>query len=136
MHLNIASLKGRLLAQGFTEQEVEAMICKPTIFFITVMHFKEGDDSLKNPKRSRCWGWVRDFDEAEMLVKENATDMFEVGYYNMAVIEEMPEGLIPHAKQEIWYSATHIPGAETQMKPKVEKINKPEVFKSFIGWCF
>ena len=34
-------------------------------------------------KRSRCWGFYKNFKTAERCVKENWTNLYENGYYNL-----------------------------------------------------
>lgn len=56
---------------------------------------------------SRLWGWYSSFDAAEKAVLENHTDIFEAAYYEMAVIEEIPEGVCAVAKGVWWYRADY-----------------------------
>lgn len=77
------------------------------------------------PPRKRTWGWYEKFGEAERAVLENHTDIFERGYYDFAVIEEMPERVLAVAEKEWWYQATYDRGAT---EPNVEPIPKPAVF--------
>ena len=78
------------------------------------------------PARRRTWGWYSNFEEAERAVLENYTDIFERGYYNLAVIEEMPEGVMAIAEKEWWYRAIYAPEATD---PTVERIEKPAIFE-------
>jgi hypothetical protein len=66
----------------------------PIIFFVTVLHDKQ--------KRKRTWGWYLKFKDAEKAVLENHTDIFEMGYYNLAVISAFPEGVL--AVEEMTWS--------------------------------
>lgn len=100
------------------------------IYLVTVM--AEGE------KRTRCWGWYRNFDDAERAVMSNATDIFEIGYYDLAVIEEMPEGVMAMAEKEWWYRAAWpdgmSPSKRLRSKPVVEKIKKPEKYKQVLNF--
>ena len=79
-----------------------------------------------DPKRSRTWGWYENFEDAEKSVLNNCTDMFECGYYEYAVIEEMPEGVLAVVANEFWFQAVYYAGHV--MEPKVERIQKPASF--------
>ena len=90
-----------------------------TIFTVCAMSVKDGE-----VKRQRTWGWYFQRDAADVDVMNNATDMFECGYYNMCVIEEYTEGIMTLAINRWWYKATfHVgPGNETT----VERVGGPE----------
>lgn len=72
-----------------------------TIFFITVLFVDEN----KVVQRTRTWCWYQKLGMAQDRVLINATDMFERGYYNLAVIEEITEGLLPDCISSWWYEA-------------------------------
>ncbi len=88
------------------------------IYTITVLH-------LSGERRQRTWGWFSDFDTAEKAVLTNATDMFEMGYYDHAVIEEMPEGLLVVPEKEWFYLAVYKDGI-----PNISRIDKPELLEN------
>jgi hypothetical protein len=85
------------------------------VFLIATLHQGE--------KRRRTWGWYSDFAYVEKVVLENQGDIFERGYYDLAVIEEMPEGALAVAENTWWYRATY-----SKDKIKVEKIQQPAEF--------
>ncbi len=95
------------------------------LFFITVLD-NEG-------LRKRTWGWYEKFEDAENVVVNNLTDIFERGYYDLAVIEEMPEGILTFAENEFWYRAIYQPEAT---EPKVEKILKPFIFEKMLNFAY
>jgi hypothetical protein len=95
----------------------------PIIFFVTVLHDKQ--------KRKRTWGWYLKFKDAEKAVLENHTDIFEMGYYNLAVISAFPEGVLAVEEMIWWYKATYpeIIPENTLVDPAVEQIESPDEFK-------
>lgn len=66
-------------------------------YFITVFYSKDLNDPDGSDKRSRTWGYYRDLTRAEQAIYENWTDMYECGYYNLALIEAIDEGILSHA---------------------------------------
>jgi len=92
------------------------------IFFVTVIN--------DEPYRSRCWGFYHDFETAEQGVLENWTDMYELGCYNYAVIEEWPEGIMACSEKETWYSVVY--DGNKDGKHVVTKIEKPEKFAQVV----
>lgn len=97
-----------------------------TIFTITVISSK---DRAKNISASRrTWGFYFAFSDAEEVVFENQTDIFE-HYYDHAVIEEFEEGTLSLGKKVQWYKANY-PG--DGQPPKITKIKEPKMFK---GTC-
>ncbi len=87
------------------------------IYTMTVIRFKP--DNISKDVR-RTWGWYTTFDEADTAVMLNYGDMFESGYYQLAVVEKMESGALAMMKREWWYKASCNNG-----KMKVEKIDKP-----------
>ena len=65
------------------------------------------------------------FEDAEEVVLENQTDIFEQGYYDTAVIEKVPYGVISIADEAWWYKATFDAHGDNAV---VEKIETPEQF--------
>jgi hypothetical protein len=88
------------------------------IFIIAVIN--------EEPERKRTWGWYERFEDAEKAVIENHTDIFECGYYDLAVIEEMPEGVCAIEENTWWYRAIYPPEGRY---PVVERINAPARFE-------
>ena len=68
------------------------------MFFVTCIwvppHLQDEEEISGKFDRTRCWGYFKDYEKAERSIKENWTDMFEDGYYNLAVIEAIGEGFI------------------------------------------
>jgi len=92
------------------------------VFFITCLHRAE--------KRSRCWGWYQRFEDAEKVVLENQTDIFELGWFDTCVIEEYPEGVLSVPENRWWYSYRR-----DEMKADlVDRISEPNEFEQVI--CF
>lgn len=60
------------------------------IFVVTVF----GDVVDRHPRRQRTWGWYEKLKDAQRAVLENHTDMYETLYYDVAVIEEVQEGIL------------------------------------------
>ncbi len=107
---------------------------KPPIYFVTVIGTKK-DGS----RRDRCWGWYSDPVKAEADILVNATDMFECGYYDYAVIEEVKEGLCQFPVATQWFFADYEKATEELChlpQPEVSKIEPPEWSKGLVGWCF
>jgi hypothetical protein len=73
-----------------------------SIFVLTVL-LVEPHGSVK---RQRTWGWFPTLPLAEEAVLENHGDMYEDGYYNMAILEEFAWGASVIASTEHWFSAT------------------------------
>ena len=69
--------------------------------------------SARNHSHARCWGFSFSLEEVTKWVLGNATDMFEQGYYNYAVIEQVPAGLLPFAKPIAWYKYAYSKDEET-----------------------
>lgn len=82
----------------------------------------------------RVWGWCKTFQEAEDIVINNLTDIFEY-MYNFACIEEVPEGVLPRAVVKQWYKAKFdVSKIETGPYPEVTKCDTPEIFKHGINF--
>ncbi len=95
-----------------------------TIFTVTVVYYNPEELEIQPGQRfTRTWGYFFNFEDAEMAVLHNHTDMFEQGYYNYAVIEELPEGLLPVPEHEYWYQADFNRKKEEML---VSRINKPQ----------
>jgi hypothetical protein len=88
-------------------------------------------------KRKRCWGWYKDLERAERCVKENWGDIYENGYYNLALIEPITEGMIGVCPgDERWFKVVALP--EDTFKPleeyKIVEIQAPKIFANICGW--
>lgn len=69
------------------------------MFFVVTLH--------RDKKRSRTWGFYERLEDAERCVYENWADIYERGYYDLALIEEMSEGLCPFSKYSRWYAVKY-----------------------------
>lgn len=97
-----------------------------SVFMLTVLRRDAGET-----RRSRTWAWFARFADAERVVLDNETDVFEHGHYNMAVVERYDEGLLTVPDFEAWYVVTD--GADS-MSPTVRRIEKPEDLAQVV--CF
>jgi hypothetical protein len=108
-----------------------------TIFVITVIDSKELEKNIDNA--CRPWGFYFKFSDAEEVVLENQSDIFEFKY-DLAVIEEYSEGWF-FLPKETWYKANFIKSRKKNLdlaarfretKVKVKKISRPRIVRS---WC-
>jgi hypothetical protein len=70
----------------------------------------------------------------EKSVVNNHTDMYEDGYYNTAVLEEMPWGPLAVAKAEHWYSVTPIVDGKKLIGYDVRSTEKPEGLAGLVSF--
>ena len=54
-------------------------------------------------KESRCVGYFNSYEEAEEIVTGNYGDLYEEGYYQYAVIENIPEGLYQYDFEPVFF---------------------------------
>lgn len=73
-----------------------------TVFWLTPEAEKD-EPAGESVEHSRTWGWFPTLAIADEAIRENDAGMFEDGYYNAAVIEEMAWGSIAMAEREHWY---------------------------------
>lgn len=79
-------------------------------------------------------GWYKNFEDAENIVLNNLTDIFEC-MYNFACVEEIPEGVNSYSVVKQWYKATfNEDKIDTGHYPEVSKCDTPEVFKQIINF--
>jgi hypothetical protein len=103
-----------------------------TIFVLTVMAF-DGDKPVRG--RSRTWGWFPTLAQAEQTVKTNDADIYENGYYNVVVVEEMAWGSLAMAKAEHWYSAVaRLDDERCVAGYTVTKIDKPAALQNTVSF--
>lgn len=111
-----------------------------TVFFLPKEYWdtQEGPNPKPNNwdshlfKRIRCWGWYENQKDAEDCIKENWTDIYEHGYYNLAMIEPMSQGpLCVHPRDNRWFSVD-FDGENYE----VEEIETPKRFKSICGFSY
>lgn len=99
-----------------------------TIFVLTCMMMRPG---ARRPERTRTWGWFKTLSDAEASIFSNATDMYEMGYYNTVVLEEMLDGAIATANSEHWYNCAYTPEDDSY---RVTRIAKPECLCNIVGF--
>lgn len=115
------------------------------IYFVTVFYIPHEllDQNAKEKpegwsshlyKRSRCWGWFEKEQDAEQCIKENWTDIYECGYYNLAMIEVMGQGPCNiNPDQDRWFKAEYVSGSD---KYFVNEIDRPHRFKHICGFSY
>ena len=87
----------------------------------------------KNSKyHTRAVGFCHDLDTAKKMIFENWLDIFENGYYDLAVIERMlPNQPYCHgSREEVWYSIRHLDDDKYQ----IEETSKPTFLESVINF--
>lgn len=103
------------------------------IYTVTVLHYGSTKESpQREPSRPRVWGWYASIHDAEIAILTNATDMFECGYYNYAIIEEVDEGVLPICRNVGMYKAIY--DKEHSNDPLVSKVKKPAWAKRVYNW--
>lgn len=109
----------------------KAPASEKTIWVLTCMMIHPGTNRAE---RQRTWGWFEDFKYAEECVLSNATDIYEMGYYNTVVLEEMISGPMAYAKSEVWYSATHTLVEQSLGSYDVKRIEKPKCLEGICSF--
>lgn len=100
----------------------------PNIFILTVFYLI---DPQKPATHTRSWGWFPSFELAEDTVMTNDGDIYEDGYYNLAVIEEVSWGSLAMSEPRQWYRVEHKGDANYV----ITKIDVPEVYERAIGFA-
>lgn len=112
-----------------------------TVFYIPEEYWDKKNDPSPKPnnwqsifyKRIRCWGWFDSEKDAESCIKENWTDIYENGYYNLAMIEPMTQGPFSvHPRENRWFSVKYI----DQDNYEIEEIERPNRFKNICGFSY
>lgn len=106
-----------------------------SIFTVTVVRGTQ-DPPNKPFGRKRCWCWYASFVDAQQSIVANDLDMFEDGYYDYAVIEEVLEGMGSRVKVLSWYHADYMndESRKQNSNPIVKHIATPEWAKGVICW--
>jgi hypothetical protein len=86
------------------------------MYFIVVFYVAGGE-----VKRDRCWGYFKEHRHAVRAVMEDEGHIYEHGYYNLALIEKVSEGVLPKSEGQEWFKVSYRAGKHT-----VEPIEKPE----------
>ena len=101
------------------------------IFVLTVMKLGSGGAS----RRSRTWGWFPNLTTAETAVVQNHGDIYEAGYYDLAVLEEFPWGPLALARSEIWYRVECSgDGGAAPYEYVVKQCEKPTALEGLISF--
>ena len=77
----------------------------------------------KSVKRHRNWGYYRTYEEAEEVIVNNYTDIYENCYYNYGLVNEVPEGILARSTEH-WYKADY-DNMKDEHNPTVTKCEKP-----------
>ena len=84
----------------------------------------------------RCtWAWFKDLESAKQAALTNSTDMYECGYYNHVVIEEMPSDMLAMVESETWfYAAIYEPLSKDEpiYGYEVTEIAKPQFLEGTV----
>lgn len=116
------------------------------IFFVTVFYIPHDmlnleETSIKRPKewqsylykRVRCWGWFEKETDAEKCIKENWTDIYENGYYNLALIEPATQGPTGLATRNArWFKVEYI----NEDTYDIKEIKRPKRFNNLCGFSY
>lgn len=120
---------------------------KGAIYFVTVFYIPhdklDNNDLLSRKekpkgwqshlyKRIRCWGWYKNEEDAEACIKENWTDIYEMGYYNFAIIEPFTEGPCGYCRETRYFTVDYLQND----KYDVKEIERPRLFKHLIGFSY
>lgn len=78
------------------------------------MFFVTGFEHLPDPDYYtigdiRCWGYYKDFNQANYIVVHNKTDLNE-GIYEYCIIEKFDEGVTPCALERWFYKFNRVNG--------------------------
>lgn len=111
------------------EQKQHEAYHNDVIYFVTCMKPTIQDGEYIT-SRKRCWGWYHKYEDAVIAVLENHVDINEHGYYPIAIIERMPQGVVPIPKcdgsEETWF----------KWNGGYKQIEKPKWSDRIIHWCF
>lgn len=99
------------------------MISDQWVYFIGV--FKSPKQPGHFPERDRTWGFYFTFEEAEQAVLGNYTDLFEMNYYDGAVIEAFQNGVGNVGDIKAWYRAVY--NDPTSNDPVVTRLPEGEL---------
>lgn len=75
-------------------------------------------------ERSRCVGYFNSYEEAEDVVRGNYGDLYEQGYYDYVVIENIPEGLYQYDLEPVFFKWD---------SEVFKKCNRPEGLENICG---
>lgn len=75
---------------------------------------------------TRCVGYFETKEQAEYILYNNVADIYEKGYYPLAIIEHIPAGLYQYDDKPSWYQ---------WVNDKYEMCSTPRFAKDVIGFC-
>lgn len=122
-------LQNPVARAAYWENRAKRLEAQSSVIY-TVTCLKWNIDTVE---RDRCWGFYSDDAHAERAVLANATDMFECGYYDYAVIERYEQGIVTLGKVVAWFFADYSKDEEGS-GPVVSKIDAPEWSKGSCNW--
>ena len=114
-----------------TPKQQKTSQASPGIYLITVIGFPRGD--LNEKTRTRCWGYYHNKETAIQSIKKNWTDIFEMAYYQYALVEYLLPGVCRVATEIAWFGATYPDGFEGEAG--AVEIEKPEFAVGTCNWC-
>jgi hypothetical protein len=87
--------------------------------------------------RKRCWGYYPSYDMARKSILRNWTDMYENGYYNLAMIESILPGIV-NLPASTWFKVIPVSKDSNNWieNYEVSEIEKPKRFKNYIGFSY
>lgn len=68
------------------------------MYFITTVYIKN-----KEIVRTKTVGYFSDFNIIKKILETNSYDLYEYGYYNFAVVENVPEGIYKYDMEPNWF---------------------------------
>jgi len=104
------------------------------VYFVTV--FRIDDNKIV---RQRCWGYFLKEEDARACVLENWTDIYELDYYNYALIEKVGEAIIGQPYKKLgWFRTEYDYDAEGYAKgdPRVFPTEEPAFLKQIVMFCY
>lgn len=78
---------------------------------------------------TRVVGFFDSLEQARNCVESNCGDIYEEGYYNYAVIEELESGIYPACQNPIFYE-----WFGDKKTGGYREVSKPKEFEGFIGF--
>jgi hypothetical protein len=104
------------------------------VFFVTVMRID--DDKIV---RQRCWGYFLQEEDARACVEENWTDIFELDYYNYALIEQVGEATLGQPYRKVgWYCTSYDYDSEGYAtgEPRIFPAEEPKFLNRIVMFCY
>lgn len=68
------------------------------MYFITTLYIKKG-----KVIRKRTVGYFSDFKKTKIILRTDGYDLYECGYYNFVVVENIPEGIYQGDTEPTWF---------------------------------